>query len=201
MKKVILSVLVLTMIVGTILVSCQKEEVRKELNDNSVVNSYNDNLPDNVDSILVVTKSNSFFTEAVNSEEFKASGILEISNTIGIYYYSNGYVAVLISDKDEKNVFSYIVNSNTKEKVETLNANFKFDSKNTLKKVSIVSSSSLHDWDSEVKANGGWGDCMDNAIDELYDDWSNDPVGTSTCWLTGPLCGIGGGIACAIQTW
>lgn len=49
------------------------------------------------------------------------------------------------------------------------------------------------------KAGGTWGECMDKAIDELYDDWVDDPVGTFSCWLTGPLCAIGGGIACGLQ--
>jgi hypothetical protein len=47
--------------------------------------------------------------------------------------------------------------------------------------------------------NKSWGSCMDDAIDQLYDDWNDDPAGTFTCWVTGPLCAIGGGIACGIQ--
>lgn len=47
--------------------------------------------------------------------------------------------------------------------------------------------------------NKSWGSCMDDAIDELYDDWEDEPVATFSCWVTGPLCAIGGGIACGIQ--
>ncbi len=45
-----------------------------------------------------------------------------------------------------------------------------------------------------------WGSCMKVAIDELYNDWEDDPAGTFTCWVTGPLCAIGGGIACGIKS-
>src|SRR5690606_40572261 len=44
-----------------------------------------------------------------------------------------------------------------------------------------------------------WGRCMKHAIDKLYDDWEAAPIATFGCWVTGPLCAIGGGLACAIK--
>ncbi len=76
-------------------------------------------------------------------------------------------------------------------------------SKNKRKKIHVIikSYNKIFDWDNYDKINGSsWGACMDSAVDQLYDDWVDDPLGTFSCWVTGPLCVIGGGIACAIQT-
>jgi len=41
--------------------------------------------------------------------------------------------------------------------------------------------------------------CMADAVDKLYNNWGEDPIGTVICWLTGTWCVTGGGIACLIK--
>lgn len=41
---------------------------------------------------------------------------------------------------------------------------------------------------------------MKDAIEKLYNDWENDPIGTFGCWVTGASCDFGGAIACGIKS-
>ncbi len=98
----------------TFFVACQKKTLQPSVDnepDKSVITTYRDNLQNNVDSIRLVSSENSLFQKAINSEQFKISKIeySDIGEEIAIYYYSNGYKAVLFSDKSQSNVFTYIV--------------------------------------------------------------------------------------------
>jgi hypothetical protein len=55
------------------------------------------------------------------------------------------------------------------------------------------------DDDKSARLNS-WGSCMKDAIDKLYNDWENDPIGTFGCWATGVSCVYGGAIACGIKS-
>jgi hypothetical protein len=41
---------------------------------------------------------------------------------------------------------------------------------------------------------------MKQAINDLYNDWDNDPVGTFACWASGNLCAFGAAAACTIKS-
>ena len=144
-----------------------------------------------------MTLDDPLYLKAINSDEFKNSGITSLNEIAGIYHYKNGYSAVLVSDTKDETVFAYIINTELKEKIGSLSASF--DNTET-KPVTSINFLTLEENTSTYR-NGSWGGCMKDAIDQLYNDWEDDPVGTSACWLTGPLCVVGGGIACAIQTW
>jgi hypothetical protein len=45
-----------------------------------------------------------------------------------------------------------------------------------------------------------WSKCMKQAINDLYNDWDNDPVGTFACWASGNLCAFGAAAACTIKS-
>lgn len=40
---------------------------------------------------------------------------------------------------------------------------------------------------------------MKNAMDQLFDDWDNDPVGTFGCWMMSPFCVVGAGLAWLVK--
>lgn len=58
-------------------------------------------------------------------------------------------------------------------------------------------------YDSQLNSNRasirGWGKCMKESMDKLFDDWENDPVGTFGCWVLSPFCVVGAGLGCAIK--
>jgi hypothetical protein len=193
---------ILLCLISLIVLSCQDNEdiVTKEEIDSSVINTFTTNLQDGVDSIQLVTELNSLFQEA------SASGYID-SNTLetaspAIYFYNDSTKALLLENVSGNVVYIYLVNSD--------NNSFKgayiayLNEKTTLKAgepilqiESLISEELVYSYSSNSSLKG-WGDCMDDAIDQLYDDWDEDPVGTTVCWLTGPLCVIGGGLACGI---
>ncbi len=119
------------------------------------------------------------------------------TNENAVYYFSNNSVASLTYDG--LNVYATVFDENGSE-IDNIIADFSaVDTQNIVTinylnrdEVQVVSINSS-------ATNRSWGSCMDDAIDRLYDDWNDDPVGTFSCWVTGPLCAIGGGIACGIQ--
>jgi len=184
-------------------VGCGKEELiypsqNLQKSTSTVIKTYSNNMLANIDSIQLVTNRNALYLAATNSSEFTQLGMRKLDSTIGIYFYKSGESAVVVSDDKGNTVFTYIVNTNTNKKLETLVTNYTYTIGAPPTYV-VTSSSGNHN--SASQDGTTWGNCMDNAIDELYDDWDDAPVETFACWMTGPLCAIGGGLACGIQTW
>lgn len=184
-------------------VSCSKDdEVLIDENANltsnklEVIDSYTSKLPEGVAKIEKVTSSHptllnsNLISKNLNSETSKSS-----NNENAIYYFANEQYATL--SYDGFNVYATVFDENNLP-LDNLIADFsQVDSEN------IVTIQYLDTGITDIinigSTNKSWGSCMDDAIDELYDDWEDEPVATFSCWLTGPLCAIGGGIACGIQ--
>jgi hypothetical protein len=193
----------LTIFIG-LFYSCSKDEdtIVKEPNDLSqskadVIETYTKKLPENVVKIETVTSSHPMLQKSelisknVSSKNFKNS-----DNENAIYYFTNKSIATLSYNSSK--VYATVTNEKGIE-IENLIADFsQAESKNivTLKYLNDGITKVVHIDDSNNKS---WGSCMDGAIDELYDDWEDSPAGTFSCWVTGPLCAIGGGIACGIK--
>ncbi len=204
--------IITSMIMSIIWVSCGKFEVSQIENDNSILATYEHNLPDNVRSIHIVDTSNELYQLAINSESFR-KGHFSITNsrenpTTGVYSFENGY-AVVIIEGDNDEIFSFIVDSSDNREIGSIKSK-KFDVGNSIeiKSVSLTDNAIFGlpivelgdiDWNALDSGDESWGNCMDDAIDTLYDDWNDDPLGTFSCWMTGPLCAVGGAIACAIK--
>ena len=190
---------------STIFVGCSKDEMNSENlvieNNNEVIETFTSKLPENVTKIQTVTSEHPLLNQSSKSSfrriKTNSTARNASSNENAIYYFTNNSLASLTYDG--LNVYATVFDENGIE-IDNIVADFsKVDSENIVtinyldrNKVQVIST------DSSV-ANRSWGSCMDDAIDQLYDDWNDDPIGTFTCWVTGPLCAIGGGIACGIQ--
>jgi hypothetical protein len=202
MKKLIfiISIILITS------VSCEKND-SKVNNQDFVIQTFTNNSQSEVDSVQLISAKHPLLAIAIHSEYFSKSNIAieEITPTYGIYYYKNGTAAVLVCDKEGKNVFAYIFNSKTNKFVDAFTAiinkpsskKAKLSSNESLLKIrSVTSGNVLLDYKVSDINSKGWGNCMRGAVKLLFDDWDNDPGGTFTCWVLSPLCVIGGGIGC-----
>lgn len=194
-------------LIAIFLLSCTDQIEDNPIKDSSpVLQTFTQKLPLSVDSIQTISQNHPVFLRVLESEEFKNSLLASksLSSEKCIYYYPNNVAALLVCDENETDVFSYVYNTKTLSVIDVYIANF---SNNYLRSTlpvdikvkSLISGEILFDTQSESELRRSWGECMDDAIDELYDDWKNSPGGTFACWVTGPLCVIGGGIACVIE--
>jgi len=126
----------------------------------------------------------------LNSENTKSS---ESENAI--YYFNNEQYATL--SYNGANVYASVFDENNLP-INNFIADFSEVESNNIVTIEYLDTG-ITDVIQINSTNKSWGSCMDDAIDQLYDDWNDDPAGTFTCWVTGPLCAIGGGIACGIQ--
>ena len=199
MKKVFFAVAVMAL--GFI--SCENKDVIISENTNDrvddqqfVLATHTTGLVGGVDSVQVIAAGHPLLEKFISFMNSRSSATgtttLKSSSTldgdIGIYYYENNKKALFVADEPQNIVYAYAVETSTK------------DLSNVFA-ISIIDSPDLPD---EPDGLGGrpkfpsWGDCMEDAIGRLYNDWKNDPIGTTTCWLSGPLCVIGGGLACLL---
>lgn len=158
-----------------------------------VIETYTTDLPYNITKIESVRATH----PALQISDLIAENLTE-SNKNAIYYYNDG-IAYLTYDANK--VYAAVFNEKGNP-IENLIADF-----SKAKSEHLITIDYLNSGNSQIiyKSNGStgkesWGDCMDKAIDELYDDWQDEPLGTFSCWVTGPLCAIGGGIACGIKS-
>jgi hypothetical protein len=184
-------------------ISCSVEdELAYETNSDliseeaEVLETYFNELPENVTKIEKVTSkhprlgNSSLISENLRFNESKNA---EYENAI--YYFTNDEYATL--SYDGKKVYASVFNINDVS-TQNLVANFSEVISKNIVTIKYLDSG-ITNVISIGSTNKSWGSCMDDAIDRLYDDWEDDPAGTLSCWLTGPLCVIGGGIACGIQ--
>lgn len=184
-------------------VSCSKDDeflIDENANLTSskteVIEIYTSKLPENVTKIEKVTSSHptllnsSLISKNLNSEITKSS-----ENENAIYYFNNEQYATL--SYNGAFVYASVFDENNLP-INNFIADF-----SDVESMNIVTIEYLDTGITDViqinSTNKSWGSCMDDAIDQLYDDWNDDPAGTFSCWVTGPLCAIGGGIACGIQ--
>ncbi len=192
--------------------SCEKNE---DLNENEfVIETYLKDLQPGVDSVQLISNKHPLYKEAIFSKYFIRSRFSsdKVNSVFCIYYYTNGSAALLLSNINGDKVFAYIFDSKTKKLIEACSANLPIMPDSSLKNstidkefklVSLTTGKTLFTYSNDKFAgleSKSWGGCMRKAMQRLYDDWDNDPVGTFTCWVTGPLCVVGGGLACGIQS-
>lgn len=89
--------------------SCEKEDVVMPVVNDGVVETFRNNMVSFVDSVQSITPKHYLYQLAINSPDFKKSNIQDINSIAGVYYYTNGYASILISDVKEENVFAYII--------------------------------------------------------------------------------------------
>lgn len=218
MKKYInLSIIVLILFSATF---C-KQDNSLILNDFSqyVTNTFTQNLNSGVDSIQTIKSEHPLIKKALESSYFKNSlnDFEYIEANSCIYFYNDGTAALLISNNLGNKVFAYIFKINNSEYIDSyaseinlrpIQMNNSASNEPLIKIVSLSTGLNLLEYSqNEVleysvgrfKVKETWGGCMKDAIKRLYDDWDNDAIGTFSCWVTGPLCVIGGGIACGIK--
>lgn len=169
---------------------------------------YKTNLPSNVDSITIVNYQHPMAVEAMNSNSYNSFKITNTYRDVAIYHYSFGIDAVVIGNRNSEKVFIYLVDDTDGAYVDSFRVTYDFIESNNegVKELQVDLVADINDLNyyynssNNLKEDGGsWGDCMDEAMDDLYDDWGDDPVGTFACWATGPLCAIGGALACGLQ--
>jgi hypothetical protein len=141
----------------------------------------------------------------INHSRLNFNNIINISH----FQYENGLESIVFSFSDEiDRVYGQIINPINGEEKEFIIADFDYE--NAYNGRPSITFSSIN---SELKyiyspfpANyhnsriNSWGSCMKDAIDKLYDDWEDDPIGTFGCWATGVSCLYGGAIACGIKS-
>ena len=163
---------------------------------------YCESLPEGITSVEVADKSNLLFANAITRLNnfdggcLKNFGKTEFSDEVAIYTYDNGQTATIFMTEDESTVYFQLIDTNTNEELEFVEVSILYKGTD---EVSVLFKSLITDFDllyDSESNNKGWGSCMKSAMTLLYDDWDNDAGGTFACWVTGPLCAIGGGIAC-----
>jgi hypothetical protein len=137
---------------------------------------------------------------------------LRVSNNlgdVGLFEYENGRSAVSFTFEDRnEDVFVQILDAGKES--DFILANFNEFKASDKSKPSIsfrsLNTGNQFIYNSEVQGLNtdgpslrGWGKCMDSAIDKIFDDWEDDPVGTFGCWVLSPLCVVGAGLGCAVK--
>ena len=92
----------------------------------------------------------------------------------------------MVADEPENIVYAYVVETDTREFFNAF-------------AVLIVDSADNEFDELDDESKQSWGKCMKGAMDRLFNDWDEDPVGTFVCWMMARACVVGGGLACAIQ--
>jgi len=180
--------------------SCENKDVinSENINDQQfVLATHTTGLFCGVDSVQVITSGHPLFKEFISfinssssTTALKASSTLKNGGTsednIGIYYYEDNKEALLVKDEPQNIVYVYIVDTDTKALVNVF-------------AVTLIDSPVVPD-DPNPMFGGffdRWKNCMKDAMNRLYNDWDDDPLGTVSCLFTGELCIIGGGLGCA----
>lgn len=127
-----------------------------------------------------------------------------IAPNFGIYYYNDKTAAMLVSNKEGSLVAAYMYDPLTNEHIDTYLAEIKQGENNDqnasiLRITSTITGKEMLNITRQDLNSKGWGSCMRGAMKLLYDDWDDDPAGTFSCWVIGPLCVIGGAIGCGIK--
>lgn len=187
---------------STIFVGCSKDEIDNETlslnSDKEVLNTFTSELPKNVTKIESVTSNHPLLNQTdLISKNLTTNTLKKGSvNENAIYYFTNNNVASL--SYNGQNVFATIFDSNGNA-IDNLNADFSKVDSDQIVTINYLDRNEEQVINLNSTTSKSWGSCMDDAIDQLYDDWNDDPIGTFSCWITGPLCAIGGGIACGIN--
>lgn len=187
---------------STIFVGCSKDEIDNDTlnlnNDKEVLETFTSKLPENVTKIESVTSKHPLLIQSelisknLTSNTSKNSSV----NENAVYYFTNNNIASL--SYNGQNVYATVFDSNGNA-IDNLNADFSKVNSEQIVTINYIDRNEVQVINLNSTTNKSWGSCMDDAIDQLYDDWNDDPIGTFSCWVTGPLCAIGGGIACGIQ--
>lgn len=189
---------------STVFVGCSKDDIvydnLNQLNNEDVIETFTSDLPENVSKIQTVSLKHPLLNKSsLISKKLKTKSTAQNTYSLEnvIYYFTNNSLAALSYDGEK--VYATVFNKFGME-IDNLIADFSnVDTKNIVT-INYLDRNEIQTVNINSSfTNKSWGSCMDEAIDLLYDDWNDDPVGTFSCWVTGPLCAIGGGIACGIK--
>lgn len=202
------------------IISCEKRSdaihnsngsIKSKNASSDVIATYYSDLPDYTDSIQLISNSHPLINEAKNRPEYDSANISKIHES-SIHYYSYDAQAVILNDTVKDHIFAYVLNSNNGNFIDSFITDIEYITKlvegEEVKELKVNIQSIEHDIDYEYsssnsddlkEAGGSWGECMDDAMDELFNDWEDDPVGTFTCWVSAQSCLVGAGLACGIQ--
>ena len=191
--------------------SCNNNDcvIPKDINNDQafVLATHKTGLTDGVDSIQVITTGHSLFEEfisfhnAVSAQNPATRNAVSLRNAVlsdvAIFYYENNKKALLVGDQINNIVYAYIVKTDTRDLFNVF-------------AISIIDSSILDndefldkdEFDDPVveAMRRRWGTCMSEAVPFLFNDWEDDPIFTSFCWVFAPFCVAGAGLACMLQS-
>lgn len=199
MKKQILSFFAFL----AITTSCSENNLVKPEEKVAISKTQDLSPPSQVKKISVLTSSD---LEFQNSKKFLQSYLkMDEKNDDFVsahYLYEDGGESLVFGYlSDNRNIFAQLQFSDPSEPDKMLQiiwTDLNNDNILTKNELSILD---ITDPSNPVTVDAlDWGQCMKNAIDRLYNDWTNDPIGTSACWATGTHCAVGAALACALKS-
>lgn len=175
-----------------------------------VLTTFTENTGEGVDSIQQISHNHPLRMAVLQSKFFIGDTTFDNPDTpTVIYFYNNGKAALLLSNNTGNKVYGYLFDVKTKKHIDNYLATITFPrlyhkNSETPIMIDIISlctkeviiNYTYNQATHTVIYQKGWGSCMKESIEQLYNDWENDGGGTFSCWVTGPLCAIGGGIYC-----
>jgi hypothetical protein len=157
----------------------------------------------------LISKMDEIYKEKTSNFDKSLSNRLDRINEVGMFQYENGGSALAFSFQNATNeVYVQILNSG--RETDFILADYNRYNPIDRNKPSI-SFRSLYTGEeylyntrnpeliSDRGSLRGWGKCMKESMDKLFDDWEDEPVATFGCWVFSPLCVIGAGLGCAIK--
>ncbi|MDN3690489.1 hypothetical protein [Cyclobacterium jeungdonense] len=211
MKTIVKLILVLPMMVFWSCGDFMEEDINSNFQDSIDSQNHVKNFKNLSPEDPLVISALSSLNQKSNDKN-PSSISLRVSNNlgdVGLFEYENGRSAVSFTFKDDnEEVFVQVLDSGKES--DFILANFNEYSAKDKSRPSIsfrsLNTGNQFIYNSEklgLNSDGpslkGWGNCMDSAIDKLFDDWDNDPVGTFGCWVLSPFCVVGAGLGCAIK--
>jgi len=193
-----------------VLAGCEKETSVSSVDTSEfVVQAYQTNLPNSIDSVQIVTRNHPVFQEACKLILEKRIGPVSewLFPEFSICYYPEDIAALLLEEATQSRIYAYLFSPTNREFIDLLICEWEADhhskatmtaDNNLMRMFSVSRNEQVMVYCIENQ-DKKWGQCMKQAMKLLYEDWDNDPLGTFACWATGPQCAIGGAIGCGIK--
>lgn len=187
------------------------------LEEDSKFSEKQNNLPEGLESLEILSLNDQRLTMAMKSLDERLNKITNKKLFVSrrgnvkdarLLSYQNGNTAVAFSfENDDDNIFTQILNPGSGKEVDFILAQIVSLDPADRRKTTIRFNSLKFDRGfvynpgSDISVFGlkSWGKCMKDAMDKLFDDWEEDPVGTFGCWIMSPFCVVGAGLACLIK--
>lgn len=157
----------------------------------------------------LISKMDKISKDTTSNFSMNLSNRLNRINEVGMFQYENGGSALAFNFQNATNeVYVQILNSGKES--DFIMANYNRNNPIDKNKPSISFRSlytgeeylyNTHDPEliSDRASLRGWGKCMKESMDKLFDDWEEEPISTFGCWILSPFCVIGAGLGCAVK--